>query len=56
MILKTGERVYRFYPWQSKITQVDDYLYTDVSIYQYLKRMDEDGENINAYSSVWFYY
>jgi lysine 2,3-aminomutase len=56
MILKTGERVYRFYPWQSKITQVDDYLYTDVSIYQYLKRMDEDGENINDYSSVWFYY
>jgi lysine 2,3-aminomutase len=56
MILKTGERVYRFYPWQSKVTPVDDYLYTDVSIYQYLKRMEDDGENIDDYASVWFYY
>lgn len=56
MILNTGERVYRFYPWQSKVSQVDDYLYIDVPVYQYLERMHSEGENLDDYSSIWFYY
>ncbi|MFH1297149.1 MAG: KamA family radical SAM protein [Bacteroidota bacterium] len=56
MITPAGERVYRFYPWESRIANVDDYLYTDVSIYDYLKRLHQDGEDISEYQSIWYYY
>jgi len=56
MILNTGQRVYRFYPWESKVATVDDYLYTDVSIYDYLKRLADDKENISDYCSIWYYF
>ncbi len=56
MIKGTGERVYRFLPWQSRLAKVDDYLFTDVSIYDYLNRLLNDGEDIDQYSSIWFYY
>ena len=32
------------------------YLYTDVSIYDYLKRLAEDGENISDYITIWYYF
>ncbi|MBE0646300.1 MAG: KamA family radical SAM protein, partial [Bacteroidales bacterium] len=56
MITPGGERIYRFYPWESRIAIVDDYLYTDVSIYDYLKRLHEDGEDISVYKSIWYYF
>ena len=56
MILDSGQRVYRFYPWEAKASLVDDYIYTDVSIYDYLKRLENDGEDINDYRSIWFYF
>lgn len=56
MILGNGQRVYRFYPWESKVATVDDYLYTDVSIYDYLKRLAHDKENIDDYSTIWYYF
>ena len=56
MILSNGRRVYRFYPWESHFTLSDDYLYTDVSIYDYLKRLSSDGENVSEYSSIWYYF
>jgi lysine 2,3-aminomutase len=56
MILGNGQRVYRFYPWESKIAIVDDYLYTDVSIYDYLKRLENDGEDISEYKNIWYYF
>jgi len=56
MILANGQRVYRFYPWESKIASVDDYLYTDISIYNYLKRLHHDGEDISEYRSIWYYF
>ena len=56
MILGTGERVYRFYPWESKIALADDYIYTDVPIYDYLKRLYGDGEDIEQYKSIWYYF
>ncbi len=56
MITPGGERVYRFYPWESRIAIVDDYLYTDISIYDYLKRLHEDGEDISQYKSIWYYF
>jgi len=56
MILPDGRRIYRFYSWETKLTAVYDYLYTDVSIYDYLKRLSRDGENINDYLSIWYYF
>ena len=56
MILANGGRVYRFYPWESELTITDDYIYTDVSIHKYLERLYKDGENINDYRSIWYYF
>ncbi|MGV8172367.1 MAG: KamA family radical SAM protein [Candidatus Woesearchaeota archaeon] len=56
MILADGSRVYRFYPWESKLNMVDTYNYTDVSIYSYLKRLYEDGEHPQDYNSIWYYF
>lgn len=56
MITPKGERVYRFYPWESKVTLVDDYIYTDVSIYDYLERLNKEGQEVDDYRSIWFYF
>lgn len=56
MILWNGRRVYRFYPWESKQALVEPYNYIDVSIYDYLKRLKDEGENVDEYSSVWYYF
>jgi len=56
MILCSGQRVYRFYPWESSVTMVDAYLYTDVSIYDYLKRLAQDGQDIDEYKTIWYYF
>ncbi|MBU4054085.1 MAG: KamA family radical SAM protein [Proteobacteria bacterium] len=55
-ILPDGRRVYEFHPWEKKLALVDTYLYTDVSIYDYLKRLKADGENLADYQSIWYYY
>lgn len=56
MITPAGERIYRFYPWESKITFVNDYLYTDTPVYQYLRRLQEDGQDPEQYHSIWYYF
>jgi len=56
MVMGTGERVYRFFPWESKVTLVEDYLYKDLPIYNYLKRIQADGENPDDYKSIWYYF
>jgi len=56
MILPNGRRVYRFYPWESKMELVEPYNYVDVSIYRYLKRLYYDGEDIDEYISIWYYF
>lgn len=56
MILGNGRRVYRFYPWESKYALVEPYNYIDVSIYDYLKRLKGDGENVDEYRSIWYYF
>lgn len=56
MILADGRRIYRFYPWESKFTTTDAYVYTDVSIYNYLKRLLKDGEDVDDYRSIWYYF
>jgi len=56
MIQPDGRRIYRFYPWESKLKLVESYNYIDVSIYDYLKRLHQDGEDIDEFSSIWYYF
>ena len=55
-ILPDGCRVYEFHPWEKKIALVNTYIYTDVSIYNYLNRLRKDGEKTKDYSTIWYYY
>ena len=55
-ILPDGRRVYEFHPWEKKLSLMDTYIYTDVSIYDYLKRLKQIGENPSHYKTIWYYY
>ncbi len=55
-ILPDGRRVYEFHPWEKKLSLMDTYVYTDVSIYSYLKRLKSDGEQMKDYETIWYYY
>jgi lysine 2,3-aminomutase len=55
-ILPNGRRVFEFHPWEKKLSLADTYIYTDVSIYDYLKRLKSSGENILHYNTIWYYY
>jgi lysine 2,3-aminomutase len=55
-ILPDGRRIYEFHPWEKKLTLVDTYIYTDVSIHDYLKRLRASGEESRHYRSIWYYY
>ena len=55
-ILPDGRRVYEFHPWEKKLALVDTYVYTDVSIYDYLARLKRAGEDLEEYKTVWYYY
>jgi len=55
-VLPDGRRVYEFHPWEKKLHLADTYVYTDVSIYSYLKRLKSLGEDVSQYRSIWYYY
>ena len=55
-IMPDGRRVYEFHPWEKKLSLVDTYVYKDVPIYNYLKRLKADGEDIADYKTIWYYY
>lgn len=55
-ILPDGRRVYEFHPWEKKLSLMDTYVYTDVSIYDYLQRLKESGEKTSDYKTIWYYY
>lgn len=55
-ILPNGRRVYEFHPWEKKLSLVDTFIYTDVSIYDYLRRLRTEGENQSHYRTIWYYY
>jgi len=55
-LLPDGRRVYEFHPWEKKLHLADTYVYTDVSIYKYLKRLKAMGENTSLYRTIWYYY
>ncbi|MDY6851063.1 MAG: KamA family radical SAM protein [Thermodesulfobacteriota bacterium] len=55
-ILPDGRRVYEFHPWEKKLSLMDTYIYTDVSIYDYLQRLKKSGEKSSDYKTIWYYY
>ena len=55
-ILPDGRRVYSFHPWEKNVGEVKPYLYTDVTIGSYLKKLKKRGEEISEYMSIWYYY
>ncbi len=55
-VLPDGRRVYEFHPWEKKLHLADTYIYTDVSIYHYLKRLKTLGEDTSQYRTIWYYY
>ena len=55
-ILPDGRRVYEFHPWEKQLFLVNTYVYTDVSIYNYLRRLKAAGETISNYRTIWYYY
>jgi len=55
-ILPNGRRVFEFHPWEKKLSLADTYIYIDVSIYDYLKRLKSIGENTANYNTIWYYY
>ncbi|MBW1924114.1 MAG: KamA family radical SAM protein [Deltaproteobacteria bacterium] len=55
-ILPDGRRVYEFHPWEKKLELANTYVYTDVSIHDYLRRLKEAGEDPAPYRTIWYYY
>ena len=55
-IFPDGRRLYEFHPWEKKLSLVDTYMYTDISIYDYLKKLEAIGEDTSQYRSIWYYY
>ncbi len=55
-ITPEGRRMYSFLTWEKNIAQVKPYIYTDVSIYRYLQRLKDRGEDPEDYRSIWYYY
>ncbi|MFW9994782.1 MAG: KamA family radical SAM protein [Candidatus Odinarchaeota archaeon] len=55
-ILPDGSRLYVFHPWEKNLAKVEPYVYSDVSIYSYLERIEDRGEDPENYRSIWYYY
>ena len=55
-VLPNGKRVYAFHPWEKNIRGVNSYIYTDVSIKNYLEKLKKLGVDTEEYESIWYYY
>ncbi len=56
-ILPNGARIYEFYSWEKNISSHSTtYSSEDVPILDYLKRLENDGENMTDYETIWYYF
>lgn len=55
-ILPDGSRVYEFHPWDRNLAERKNYVGIDASIFSYLERLKETGEDIEEYETIWYYY
>lgn len=56
MIDSQGHRIYEFFPWEKFSVPLDTYLYKDEPIYRFLKKLEELGENLDDYKTIWHYF
>jgi lysine 2,3-aminomutase len=56
MIMPDGKRAYRFYPWESMLAICETYTYIDVPIRDYLMRLKADGEPVDEFRSIFYYF
>jgi lysine 2,3-aminomutase len=56
MIMSDGSRIYEFYPWEKYMAPVKTYIYKDMPIFDFLKRLETLGENIDDYKTIWYYF
>jgi lysine 2,3-aminomutase len=55
-ILPDGSRVYEFHPWEKNIVGQKTYVGTDVPIIDYVRRLEQVGEDSDDYETIWYYY
>ncbi len=56
-ILPSGARLYEFHPWEKNISsQASTYVGADVPILDYLRRLEQIGEDVSEYETIWYYY
>jgi lysine 2,3-aminomutase len=55
-ILPDGSRVYEFHPWEKNIRNQKSYVGTDVPVLDYLKRLENIGEDVKQYETIWYYF
>jgi lysine 2,3-aminomutase len=55
-VLPDGSRVYEFHPWEKNIAGQKTFVSVDVPILDYLRRLEEFGEDIKDYETIWYYY
>jgi lysine 2,3-aminomutase len=55
-ILPNGTRIYEFHPWEKNIRRQKSYIGEDVPILDYLKRLENMGEDVSQYETIWYYY
>ncbi|MBN1322631.1 MAG: KamA family radical SAM protein [Methanotrichaceae archaeon] len=55
-IRSDGRRIYSFFPWEKNVMPVKPYVYTDVTLLGYLRRVEARGEDPQDYMSIWYYY
>ncbi|KPK63716.1 radical SAM protein [candidate division WOR_3 bacterium SM23_42] len=55
-IAPDGRRIYSFHPWEKNIAKTKPYIYTDVTIKDYLGKLEARGEDLDDYKSIWYYY
>lgn len=51
-----GSRVYFWHPWEKGITPTEPWAYTDVPILDYLRQLEQIGEDPADYETIWYYY
>lgn len=55
-VLPDGSRVYEFHPWEKQIASFDTYISKDVPILEYLQNLENIGEDVDDYETIWYYF
>ncbi|NLW86692.1 MAG: KamA family radical SAM protein [Planctomycetes bacterium] len=55
-LLGDGSRIYEFHPWEKNIAPRHMHTAADVPILEYLRRLEQLGEQSEEYQSIWYYF